>query len=37
VRHAWTNDVAAVSAEEVAKVRAATKDRQDAWTGEELK
>ena len=37
VRHAWSNDAAAVSAEEVAKVRAATKDRQAAWTAAELK
>ncbi|MCW1913181.1 ThuA domain-containing protein [Luteolibacter sp. GHJ8] len=37
VRHAWTNDAAPVSAEEVGKVRAATKERQAAWTVGELK
>jgi putative membrane-bound dehydrogenase-like protein len=37
VRHAWSNDAAAIPAEEVAKVRAATKDRQAAWTAGELK
>jgi putative membrane-bound dehydrogenase-like protein len=37
VRHAWSNDAAAVSTEEVGKVRAATKERQAAWTVGELK
>jgi uncharacterized protein len=37
VRHAWSNDAAAVSAEEVGKVRAATKARQAAWTVGELR
>lgn len=37
VRHSWTNDAAAVSAEEAGKVRAATKERQAAWTVGELK
>jgi putative membrane-bound dehydrogenase-like protein len=37
VRHAWSNDATVVSPEEVAKVRAATKDRQGAWTAGELR
>lgn len=36
VRHAWTNDAPGVSADEVSKVRAATKDRQTPWTAAEL-
>ncbi|MEK7953016.1 PVC-type heme-binding CxxCH protein [Luteolibacter soli] len=36
VRHSWSNDAAPVSAEDVTKVREATKDRQSAWTLKEL-
>jgi len=37
VRHAWANDAEAVKEAEVSQVRAATKDRQAAWTSGELK
>lgn len=37
VRHAWSNDAPAVSPDEVAKVRAATKDRIAPWTAAELR
>ena len=36
VRGAWENDASAVTTQEVAAVRTATKDRKDAWTEEEL-
>ena len=36
VRHSWSNDAPALGAEDVAKVRAATKDRQAPWTAKEL-
>ncbi len=37
VRHAWSNDAPAVPEAEVAKVREATKDRREPWSGEELR
>ncbi len=37
VRHSWSNDAAPVTEDEVAKVHAATKDRQAPWTLKELK
>lgn len=37
VRHAWSNDAAGVSADEVAKVREGTKERRLPWTLEELR
>jgi putative membrane-bound dehydrogenase-like protein len=36
VRHAWSNDAAPVAADEVKRVREATKDRRLPWTLEEL-
>jgi putative membrane-bound dehydrogenase-like protein len=36
VRHAWSNDAAPVSEDEVAKVRAANRDRRTPWKAEEL-
>jgi putative membrane-bound dehydrogenase-like protein len=37
VRHAWSNDAAPVAADDAAKVRTATKDRQAPWTMKELR
>lgn len=37
VRQSWSNDASEVTAEEVAAVRAATEDRKQPWTAEELK
>lgn len=37
IRHAWSNDAAAVSPSDIATIRAATKDRATPWTLEELK
>ncbi len=37
IRSSWGNQASAISAEDVAKVRAATKDRKQPWTAEELK
>lgn len=36
VRTSWSNDASVVTADQVAKVRAATKDRKKPWTAEEL-
>ena len=36
IRTSWGNDAAAVTADEVARVRAATKGRKNPWTAEEL-
>ena len=37
VRTSWSNDASAISAEEVARVRRATEERQAMWTAVELK
>lgn len=36
IRHAWSNDAPEISPEEVAQIRAATKDRATPWTLKEL-
>lgn len=37
IRNSWSNEAEEISADEVAKVREATKDRKQPWTEEELK